>query len=263
MSPHDANRPGALSSALKALSIIEGIVDDGQPVAIGELASRLGLPKPTAHRIAVSLEQEGFLQREPGSRRFVCGSRLIDLATATLEASALLGPRRAILRELSTELGETCNLGVLAGNEIIYLDRVEAEWPLNLNFRPGSRVPLHCTAIGKLFLSHLPRKQRDKLIATSPLAARTTNTITDAETLVRQLDEIRRQGFAIDDEEFIAGVVCAAVPVRGRNRRCCAGIAVSAPAARLDAEKARSRVPDLRRAAERLSRALMSEGEDV
>ena len=143
-----ATARGQSSSAQKVLAILEGVAGEKKPVASSEAAAALGLPKPTAHRIAVSLEREGFLQREPDRRRFISGPRLIDLATATLEASTLLGPRRAILQSLSDEFGETCNLGVIAGNEVIYLDQLEAEWPLGLSFRPSSRVPLHCSAIG-------------------------------------------------------------------------------------------------------------------
>jgi DNA-binding IclR family transcriptional regulator len=252
---------GRSSSAVKALAIIEGITAEMKPVAISELAAALGLPKPTAHRIAVSLEREGFLQREPGTRRFIGGPRLVDLATSTLEASTLLGPRHAILQSLSNEFGETCNLGVIAGNEVIYLDRVEAQWPLGLFFRPGSRVPLHCSSIGKLLLSHLPRKQRRKLLTTTALEARTRNTETDPDAVEVMLQEVRRQGFAIDDGEFIDGVVCVAVPIPGRGRRSNAGVAVSAPSARLSADKARSHVPALRRGAERLAAALLDDGD--
>ncbi len=259
MTPRSAHTREQPTSALKALTILEGIVGEKKPVAIGELATTLGLPKPTAHRIAVSLERENFLQREPGSRRFIAGPRLFNLAVAAMEASVIQAPRHAILQALSDELGETCNLGIISGSEVIYLDRVEAQWPLGLVLRPGSRVALHCTSIGKLLLSHLPRKQRWQLISATPLHAHTTNSLIAPETLEAELQQIRRQGFAIDNEEFLTGVVCAAVPVIGRSRRCCAGIAVSAPAARMGVEKARSHIPALQRAADRLTKTFAND----
>src|SRR3546814_7940826 len=91
-----------------------------------------------------------LLKREPGGRRLIEGDRLVQLALKVLEAAAKRAPRHAILKSLSDAVGETCNLGVLAGHEMVYLDRVEAQWPLGLRFEPGSRVPLHCTAIGKM-----------------------------------------------------------------------------------------------------------------
>ena len=245
--------PDHASSVLKALTILEEIVWQKRPVATAELASTLGLKKPTAHRIAVYLEKENFLQREPGTRRFIGGPRLVDLAVGALEASTRQGPRHAILQALSANIGETCNLGVLAGNEIIYLDRVESQWPLGLRFEAGSRVPLHCTAIGKLLLGYLPERQRRQLIRVVPLKAFTANTITDLGELEGELEEIRRQGFAIDNEEFLAGVVCAAVPVAVPEGRRYTGLAVSAPAARMGTDAARAHIPALTRAAERLS----------
>lgn len=239
------------TSALKALAILEGVVYGGGPVSIGRLAEALGMAKPTAHRIAVSLERQNFLQREPGTRRFIGGPRLVELSLGTLEASTRQGARRAVLQELCEQTGETCNLGALAGNEVVYLDRVETQWPLALRFRPGSRVPIHCTAIGKLLLAGMPRRRQERMLRGVPLKAYTGATITDPGTLQRQLDGIREQGFAIDNEEFLAGVVCAAVPITGPRRY--GGLAVSAPAARMDAGRARGHVPALRRAADLLA----------
>ena len=237
------------TSALKALAILEGVVYQGGPVSIARLADALGMAKPTAHRIAVSLERQNFLQREPGTRRFIGGPRLVELSVGALEASTRQGSRRAVLQALCDQTGETCNLGALAGNEVVYLDRVETQWPLALRFRPGSRVPIHCTAIGKLLLAGMPRRRQDRIIRQVPLKAHTGATITDPAALRRELDRIREQGFAIDNEEFLAGVVCAAVPVAGPRRRRYGGLAVSAPAARMDAGKARGHIPALRRAA--------------
>jgi len=237
------------SSALKALAILEGVVNERRPVSIARLAEALGMAKPTAHRIAVSLERQNFLQREPGTRRFIGGPRLVELSVGTLEASTRQGARRAVLQALCDQTGETCNLGALIGNEVVYLDRVETQWPLALRFQAGSRVPVHCTAIGKLLLAAMPRRGQDRLLRQVPLKAHTGATITDPAALRRELDRIREQGFAIDNEEFLAGVVCAAVPVAGPRRRRYGGLAISAPAARMDAGKARDHIPALRRAA--------------
>lgn len=242
------------SSVEKALAILESVVGEERPVATTELAAKLALTKPTAHRLAVLLEKENFLQREPGTRRFVGGKRLIDLALAAVEASAREGARHAILQSLSDDVGETCNFGLLAGSEIVYLDRVESHWPLNLKFERGSRVPLHCTAIGKVLLSHLPVRQRHQLVHCVPLKAYTRNTITDPERLEAELQMIHGHGFAIDNQEYLDGVVCAAVPVTIPEVRNCAGLAVSAPLVRMDTEAARRHIPALLRAAEHMSK---------
>jgi DNA-binding IclR family transcriptional regulator len=254
-------RPGANPTAAndsagttgKALKILEAVVRDGHPVSIAELSAMLHLSKPTAHRIGTVLEGLGYLEREPGSRRFVEGKRLVHLALKALQAAAGRGPRHGILKVLSEEIGETCNLGVMSGNEVVYLDRVEAAWPLGLRFEPGSRVPLHCTSLGKLFLSNLPESQLGKMVSALPLKRYTENTITDREHLLAELVEIRRNGYATDNQEFMSGVVCIAVPVKGPEGGLCAGLALSAPEARLTLEQARAQVSLLHEAAERLS----------
>ena len=243
-------------SIAKALAILEGVTEDSKPTAISDLAVALDLPKPTGHRIAKVLEEQGFLGREPGTRRFVEGQRLVELALKVLSAFAQRAPRHAILQALSEEVGETCNLGVLAGNQVVYLDRVEAVWPLGLNFSAGSRVPLHCTSIGKLLLSHQPRRQRERLVTSVPFKRYTENTITEPDRLMAELERIRERAVATDNQEFLAGVVCVAVPVAGPGGRICAGLAISAPEARLTLAEALRHVPTMRDAAARLSETL-------
>ena len=251
-----AQRPGLdepSGSTGKALKILEAVAASGRPISIAELSAVLRLSKPTAHRIGTVLEGLGYLEREPGSRRFVEGKRLIRLALSVLQAAAGRGARRGILQALSETIGETCNLGVMSGNEVVYLDRVEGTWPLGLRFEAGSRVPLHCTSLGKLFLSNLPEAQLGKTVSVLPLKRYTENTVTDQERLIAELREIREKGYATDNQEFMSGVVCIAVPVMGPDRRLCAGIALSAPEARLTLAQACEYIPLLREAADRLS----------
>ncbi len=251
---------GLPGSTAKALGILEAVVASARPASIAELSSLLGLSKPTGHRIASTLEELGFLKREPGTRRFIEGDRLVALALSVLEAAAKRGPRHAILQALSKEIGETCNLGVLAGNEVVYLDRVEAEWPLGLRFEPGSRVPAHCTAIGKMFLSRMETRRGRQFVRTVPLRRYTDNTITDPDRLLKELERIREHDVATDNQEFMSGVVCVAVPVLGPGNRMCAAVALSAPEARLTLEQALDHVPALRRAAKQLSETFVAEG---
>jgi DNA-binding IclR family transcriptional regulator len=237
----------------KALKILEAVAAGGRPVSIAELSAVLRLSKPTTHRIGTVLEGLGYLEREPGSRRFVEGKRLIHLALSVLQAAAGRGARHGILQALSETIGETCNLGGMSGNEVVYLDRVEATWPLGLRFEAGSRVPLHCTSLGKLFLSNLPEAQLRKTVSVLPLKRYTENTITHQARLIAELREIREKGYATDNQEFMSGVVCIAVPVMGPDHRPCAGIALSAPEARLTLTQACEYIPLLREAADRLA----------
>ena len=122
-----------------------------------------------------------------------------------------------------------------------------------MDFKPGSRVPIHCTANGKLLLAFAPRRRRERLLSSISLERYTRNTLTERAALHRELLEIRRRGYAEDNEEFLVGVCCLAVPVKDHRGRAVAGLAVSSPSARFPLEKARSYLPDLRACAEQLT----------
>lgn len=244
------------SSILRALAVLEGIVSSVRPIGAAELNETLDLPKPTLHRLCTMLEREGFLQRELDGRRFVPGQRLNRLALAVLAALPHRAERHAILQRLSIELGETCNLSIPDGSEMVYIDRVETHWPLRLQLQIGTHVPLHCTAAGKLFLSSLPAARRKRLIHSLPRQTLTIKTLTDEDHLERALKQTRTQGFGIDDEEFIEGMIAVAVPVNDDRGRLAAALAVHAPVQRMSLEEARGHVATLRKAAEELSALL-------
>ena len=240
-------------SALKVFAVLEAIATAQRPLAIAELAALLGVPKPTMHRIVRQLDTEGLLQREPHSRVYGPGPRLLNFALGAVRSSMRSAPRHALLEALSAKVGETCNFGMIAGNAVLYLDRVETSWPFGLRFEPGSRVPLHCTSVGKILLSVQPRKRRDDMIRATPLHRYTETTITDPDALHAELDEIRKRGYSIDNQEFLAGVVCLAVPVRDSKGVICAGLAISAPLARMPVAKAIEHLPTMFATAEQLA----------
>ena len=250
---------GKAFPTVKAVAILETLATARRPLGVSELGILLGLPKPTAHRIVRMLESEGLLQREPGSRRYVPGTRLVRLGLDIVAASMLGAPRHAILESLSQQIGETCNFGVMAGSHVVYLDRVESAWPFGLRFEPGSRVPLHCTSMGKLFLSQLPAAKRATVLRSIPLYRYTENTFTDLGQLQTELERIRSTGVSCDNQEFLAGVVCVAVPVRAPNGQAVAAIAVSAPLARMSMQQGLQHVPLMQAAAERLAATIDDE----
>src|SRR5690606_22654207 len=218
--------------------------------------------KPTAHRITAALAEMGLIERDHWKRGYIEGPRLIKLAFDTLGAAAPRALRHSILQALSQEVGETCNFGVLSGSEVIYLDRVEAKWPLGLRFEAGSRVPAHASAIGKLLLALQPLEQRAEIIAALPLIRHTSRTITDAARLSRALDKIRESGIGIDEQEFIDGVVCIAMPVLTEGGDLVGAIAVSAPNARLGLDQLLEFAPALRDATTRMGATFRLDPED-
>ena len=245
----DLTQLGAMG---KAFSILEIIAAGRQPMSMTEIVRASGLTKPTAHRITAMLADMGFIERDTLKRGFIEGPRLIKLSLDTLAAAAPRTLRHTILRSISEQIGETCNFGILVGSEVLYLDRVEAKWPLGLRLEAGSRVPAHCTAIGKLLLSQMPPRERQQTIAAMPLARYTGRTLTDPQRLTQALELIAASRIGIDDQEFIDGVVCVAVPVTADNGQVVGCIAISAPEARVPLEQALRFVPRMRDAAARL-----------
>ncbi len=237
----------------KAFSVLEVVSLNPESTTIAEIIRGTGMTKPTAHRVVNMLVDMGFLERDTFDTGFIEGAGLVVLAHRTLAASAPRSLRHSILQGISDEVGETVNYGVLSGGEVIYLDRVEAKWPLGLRFDAGSRVPAHCTAIGKLLLSRLPDSELPALISSMPRSAYTTNTATEIEPLLSALENIRLDGIGTDDQEFMHGVVCVSVPVIDEGGRCFGGIAISAPEARMTLNELLTYVPQMKRAAENLA----------
>ncbi|WP_353861690.1 IclR family transcriptional regulator [Azospirillum formosense] len=241
----------------RVLALLDAVAAAGQPMTVKDIAEKLALPKPTAHRLIAMLEERGFLARPIDGRLVTVGPKLRSLALNALRSSLVQAPSHARLRALSLELGETCNVGVLEGGDVVYLDRVEVEgWPLRLEFGVGSRVPLHCTAMGKLFLAFLPELPRRRLLDCLPLPRMAAATLCDPALFRAELDSIAACGHSFDDEEYMPGVFCAAVPIRDGAGRMVAALAVQAPKVRLSRESVAERLPVLHRAASDMARAL-------
>lgn len=240
--------------ALRVISLLELIATKDQQVSLQGLVEQTGLPKPTLHRMLAQLEAAGLLVREGDGRHYDTGARLLRLAENLLLNATQNGGRHAILRHLVDALGESCNITALSRDEVVYLDRVETPEPLRFYLRPGSRVPVHCSASGKAFLSQMSSAQRDRLLGHAPLTRFTPSTRTDRAELEAELARVRAQGYAVDDEEFLPGLVCVAVLVPREGARSNLGVAVQAPVMRLTPDGAPGVLPALRDAADRLAR---------
>jgi len=238
--------------ALRLISLLEVIASRDQLFSLQALVEETGLPKPTLHRMLQQLEGAGLLQREDDGRHYSTGQRLRQLAENLLLNNSFHGAQRAVLRHLVEEIGESCNLTALSGSEVLYLDRVETAAPLRFYLHSGSRVPAHCSASGKLFLAQMSAAQRQRLLANVPLEAYTPKTLVTLEALEEELARVKRDGYALDNEEFLPGLLCVAVLVPSTRARSNMAIALQAPSMRLTADKALQWLPALQRAAQAL-----------
>lgn len=252
----DADEPVA-SATLRAFSLLECIARAPRSPTLEELTRVSGLPKPTVYRILQLLMRGDLVERELYGKRYTVGTRSAAIAFAV----QMHGPRRAerlaILSRLVSTIGETCNFTMLDGAKAVYLERVETSASVRLQMKAGSRVPLHCTASGKLLLSDLSTDQVHRLVGPTPLRRYTQRTITDIDVLLRELAKIRSSGVGTDVGEYLEGSVCLAVPVCDARGRTCATVAVHGPAPRMSLKKGFTFLPAMRDAATAIGRMLV------
>lgn len=249
----------AASSTLRAFSVLEQIAAADESLTLEELTRISGLPKPTVHRILRLLMRGELVERQALDKRYVVGPRVCALALAVQMRSPHRRERRAILARLVEAIGETCNFTMLDGSEVVYLDRVETSADVRLHMDAGSRVPLHCTASGKLLLSDMPPLQVRRLLGSGPLARYTARTITSVAALERELAKIRANSVGTDVGEYLVGSVCMAIPVRDPGGCMFAAVAVHGPAPRMTLKKGHAFLPAMRSAAAEIAAMLLPE----
>lgn len=233
------------------MQIIEAVAKAERPMSPADLASQLDIPKPSIHRLLNQLESDGFVQTTMRGL-IIPSAKMHSIAWGVLHSERFSAVRRAILQQLTEEIGETCGIAVPNGTEMRYYDRVQSDWPLQIHLQVGSPTPSWCTASGKLYLSSLSKDRRLRIINNLPLKQYTRNTIVDAETLAIELQEIKVSRVGTDNEEFVDGMVACAVPVTDSSGKLCACLFTHAPVVRKSFEEILRYTPVLRSAAEHL-----------
>lgn len=243
------------SAGERLLTILEALVAASAPVSLNGLTEAVDLPKPTVHRLLKLLEHTGYVAKDLPSQHYISGPKLRSLAIGVIQHQTNRGARHLILQRLADSVvGEACNIVMLDGSQITYIDRVDTAWPLRVKLEIGSHVPLHCTATGKLLLALQPRRIRDRLTQAAPLYAYTQKTITNASALQAELTEIRRTNIGTDDQEFLSGMVAVAAPIQAPTGPPIAAISIHAPVFRRTLDDLYSFLPQLREAADALHR---------
>lgn len=223
-----------IERALDVLSLFaeEGVVDLG----VTEIAERLDLSKAVVHRILSSFRVKDYVEVDPDSRRYRLGARALTLGLAYLDRIDELAMARAALRELSSRTGETATLSVRVEWKRVYVDQVTPPRDIKMVVRLGGAYPLHAGASSKAMLAFLPTDLRAEYLDTHELVALTPATVTDRGRLERELDEIRRRGYAVSFGERQAGAGSVAAPVLGRSGELLAVVSVCGPVERFRGE---------------------------
>ncbi len=262
----DLREPRYSQSLERGLAIL-GCFSAARPVlGIADIADSLGMSRSTTHRYVITLVALGYLE-QGASRKYRLGLRVTDLGMSALDSAGLREHAHHELQELRQRTSHTAGLGVLDGEEVLYIDRVRGfrreRSEAGLDPRPGSRLPVHCTAIGKLLLAYLPEHEQRELLAKLALTKHGPNTITAKKALRDELERIRREGLAVDDQELAPELRALAAPVREETGAVRAAVNLSVPSASVPlAELVDTLGPQLVAAAERISANLGYRGDD-
>ena len=222
---------GEIQSLARGLKILQLMADATDGIGVTELADQLGVDKGTASRMIQTLKNYGFVEQAPDGRRYQLGPVLVQLSRSVINRMPLRDTAKPYLRTLVDITGECAHLAIYAQEKALYIDQVESEATLRVNAEIGQMAPLHCTALGKVLLAFGDHPLPEEL------EMRTAATIITPGKLEIELDKVRGQGYAIDNEEYDLGVRCIAVPVYDIRSKIVGAIGVSGPAARMSMDR--------------------------
>jgi IclR family transcriptional regulator, acetate operon repressor len=248
-------RAGGVQSLERAFGILETMAEAGGTLGLSELATRAKLPLPTIHRFVRTLVDLGYLRQEP-SRQYALGPRLIWLGESS---AGMLGTwARPYLAELVEGLGESANLAMLDGDQIVYVGQVQSRKSMRMFTEVGRRVSPHSTAVGKAMLALIDPADVQALLSRTGMHAYTEHTMTDPQAFAAELEQVLERGYAMDDGERELGVRCVAVAVPRAPSRI--ALSVSGPATRMTDDMVSRAITLLTDAALRFSEDLASGG---
>lgn len=243
---------------LRTLLILEVLGKSDRSLSPTEINHHIGLPKQTIHRLCTKLEDEGFLARDADGKRLRPNRRTRLMASGILHASHTHIMRHQVMQRLADQVGETVNFVVPDSKGMIYLDRIETDWPFRVQLPVGTHVPFHCTASGKTFLASISPKARTAMVRSLDLRKQTENTHRSSDSFLAELKQVAKQGFATDNEEFVDGMVAIAVPVCDELGRYVASVACHGPVQRLDINAAASLQYKMKAAAAKMREVLFA-----
>ena len=236
------------SSVERVLHIIELVANSQIPLSIADLAQALDIPLSSAHRLVGQLESTGFLQFDIQGR-IICGQRTHSFAMNLWQTGHYKAERLSVLQKLSDQIDETVGIAIMQDLEVVYVDRVLSNWPLQIYLPAGTHVPIWASASGKLLLAQLPDNECHRIINRMTIHALTKSTLVDKHILLDKIDSIRHSQVGTDNEEFIPGMVACAVPIPNGDNPVFATVFTHGHTIRKSLDELLSYVPQMQEAA--------------
>ena len=247
-----------IPSVKRAFEILELFMDGIRSFSVPEITVRLGLPRTTAHQLVQTLLACGYLERADNQpHRFTLGLRVFALGSIYAAQLDIAEEGQKVAREVSKACDETVQIAIRDGTDAVFIIRVDSSHTLRLVSAVGSRLPAHCTAVGKMLLSAVTDEELAALYnGHKRLPGMTTNSITSIKSLVGELAEVRKRGYAYDDCESNEDARCVAAPVYDRSGHICAAMSITVPVTRMNSSRTNDLVAIVQRGAKELSRRI-------
>ena len=208
------------TSPRRILNILEEIIVDPDNFTAKKIGHKLKIPLPTIYRHIETLCEEKYLVAS-NSKKYLPGPKIRNLILKSLPYEPNFTLRRSCLRKLTNDIEETVSLSIPIGTKLVYFDRIEFHWPMQLNLEAGDHLPLHASASGKLYLSSIEEEKVIQIFKNIKTPKTAKNTITDISKFKKEIKKIKNQGYAFDDEEWFNGMVGASVPIFNSNKELC------------------------------------------
>ncbi len=225
-----------VKSVVKAFLIMEELDRSGE-LSIGEMSERLDMDKATVHRLVNTVKASGFVVQNPDNKKYSNSLKLLAMGNRVMGKLGVKQIARPYMEELSEKTGETVNLGTVVDNRIIYIDKLLSNSTIKVDLGVGVTVPVYCSGLGKAILAFTPEQELEEIMKSLSFERYTDNTITDRKRLLEEFAKIRHAGFAVDDEEYIGGLVCFGAPIFDFDGVPVAAVSISCPKYRYDPEK--------------------------
>jgi IclR family KDG regulon transcriptional repressor len=251
-----------MKSTVKVFAVFETLCKEG-PAGVSQLSKRFGLNKSSVHRFLSVLAQLGYVDKNVHTEEYYPTLKMFQLGVHVKSKLSLVSVVRPYTEELNRTFQETVNLALFVKGHAIVIDRVESLEALRSDPGLGRDLPSYCTALGKVFLASLPKEELDRYLLERKLGILTKKTIVSEGRLLKELDKVRKGGYAIDDREFDEGIRCIAVPIRETSGKTLSALSISGPSSRVSLESLTTFKNKLLNVASKISRRLGSQGTET
>ena len=218
----------------KSLFVLETLHKQGSAMSMTEISEKLRIYPSTIHRILDTLRHWGYVEQDPNTQKYRIGLKILELGMTKFHQMDIVKESFPYLKKLAKQCNETVHLGILEDGKVLYLAKEESSQNIRMVSQVGRRAPVHCTALGKVLLAYLPKKERERILKKMGLPHFTEKTITDKKELEKEIYHVREKGFAIDRGEYEKDVCCIAAPIRNYQGKVMAAISISGPSFRIN-----------------------------